>query len=47
MIKIFVKEYFSVVTEQNTKKLETMKEYYKEEGMKKLEEFDKKYLRKR
>lgn len=46
MIKIFGKAYISVVTEQNNNKFEAMKEYYKEESMKKIEEFDKKYFSK-
>ncbi|MBQ9298208.1 MAG: DUF2974 domain-containing protein [Clostridia bacterium] len=46
MIKLFAKTYMSEIMEQNTNKLEAMKEYYKEESLKKFEEIEKKYFRK-
>ena len=36
MIKIFAKEYISVIAEQSNNKFEVMKEYYKEKGIKKI-----------
>ena len=44
MIKIFTKSYISVLKDQETLKLDEMKEFYKIENKKKMEEFDKKYL---
>ena len=44
MIKIFTKTYISAIKEQETCKLDAMKEYYKFESKKKMEEFDKKYF---
>ena len=46
MLKLFVKTYMAEIMEQNTNKLETMKEYYKAEGMKRFGEIEKKYFRK-
>ncbi len=46
MVKLFAKEYVTVVAEQSNNKFEIMKEYYKDKGIKKIEEFDRKYLSK-
>ena len=44
MIKTFGKIYFAIVKEKESDKFSQIKEYYKEEGKKKLEEFDTKHF---
>lgn len=46
MLKIFVKYYFNIAKEKEETKFGAMKERYKKEGKKLMEEIDEKYLRK-